>query len=39
MPQDEVIDNTIVEKPKEIFYGHGKLCLVKVSKEINVLFI
>lgn len=40
MFQDELIDNTVVEKPQEIFYGHRKLCLVKISKEIkSVIYV
>lgn len=40
MPKPGVIDNTMVEQSEEIFHGHKKRCLLKISEEKkNVIYM
>lgn len=40
MSKPRVIDNTMVEQSEEIFHGHRKWCLLKISEEKkNVIYM
>lgn len=40
MSKPGVIDNTMVEQSEEIFHGHRKWCLLKISEEKkNVIYM
>lgn len=38
MPEHRIIVNTVVEQSKEIFHGHRKLCDLKISEEVNIIY-